>query len=276
MDYGQPRSTSYWRYTAVSPNPVDRSVRSRVESVLEQGDGLAGLCCRVVTISVHVSKSRIASVRCFRQHSHRLVALTYDDGPGPSLTSAVMKILHTSRAKATFFLLGRRVVQSSTLVSDLRDAGHELGCHTHDHLHAWKTWPSRITRDIDRGYETLSLWVPADGMFRPPYGKMTPWSYRAIRKRGARIGWWTVDSGDTWTKLPEPESVVERVRRAGGGVVLMHDFDREGIDREERAAFVLRTTELLLEMAKKDGLRVCTLGEVLDSMDRERAAKTRR
>ena len=56
----------------------------------------------------------------------------------------------------------------------------------------------------------------------------------------------------------------------------MHDFDREGVDREERAAFVLRTTELLLEMAKKEGLSVCTLGEVLDSMDRERAGKTRR
>ena len=51
----------------------------------------------------------------------------------------------------------------------------------------------------------------------------------------------------------------------------MHDFVSEGPDHEERAAFVLRTTDLLLEMAQRDGLRVCTLGEVLDSMDRGEA-----
>jgi peptidoglycan-N-acetylglucosamine deacetylase len=197
----------------------------------------------------------------------KILVLTYDDGPGERLSSQLMRMLGRSDAKATFFLLGFRTVRNPAVVDDLRQAGHELCCHTHDHTHAWKTRPSRVALDIDRGYETLSKWVPANGMFRPPYGKLTPWSYRAIRKRGARIGWWTIDSGDTWADLPEPESVVGRVQRAGGGVVLMHDFDRDGPDRGQRETFVVRTTELLLEMARREGFLVCTLGEMLDSMD---------
>lgn len=200
----------------------------------------------------------------------RLV-LTYDDGPGPMLTAECLNLLAGAGASATFFVLGMRVAGAQGLVDRIRAEGHEIGCHTHDHLHAWKIRPRRIVKDIDRGYETLSHWVERNGLFRPPYGKMTPWSYHAVQQRGARIGWWTIDSGDTHRVLPSPEAVVERVRRVGGGAVLMHDFDREGADREERATFVLRTTELLLEMAERDGLRICTLGESLDAMDRDQA-----
>jgi len=196
-----------------------------------------------------------------------LLSLTYDDGPGESLTPRVLDALAARDAKATFFLLGRRAAAAPGVADRVRDAGHEIGCHSHGHLHAWKTPPWRSAADVARGYETLSAWLPSPCLFRPPYGKLTPWTARAARRRGSRIVKWTVDSGDTWSAPPRVEDVVERVRRDGGGVVLLHDFDREGEDAAERAAFVVGVTEALLEAAPRQGWRVATLGEMLSEME---------
>lgn len=191
------------------------------------------------------------------------LTLSYDDGPGALMTPRLLQYLQALEARVTFFLLGRRVVQSPEIVDRIATAGHEIGCHTHDHLHAWKTSPWRVRADIDRGYETLSPWISSDAVFRPPYGKLTPWSIRALKRRGAPIVKWTLDSGDTWARLPRPADVVEKAKRDRGGVVLLHDFDREGPDREERADFVLDTTERLLIAAREEGWRVVTISELL-------------
>ena len=205
---------------------------------------------------------------------NRILSLTFDDGPCSRLTPALLEVLENRGARVTFFLLGRRVCENSQAVDRILACGHEIGAHSHDHRHAWRSSPWRVREDTHRGFDALEQWLGDRPLYRPPYGKTTIGGRVALKRHSARIGWWTIDSGDTHRVLPTPGGVVEGVRRAGGGVVLMHDFDREGPDREKRAAFVLRTTELLLEMAQREGLRVCTLGEVLDSMDRERAART--
>ena len=73
-----------------------------------------------------------------------------------------------------------------------------------------------------------------------------------------------MDSGDTWAALPPAQRTVDAVVRAGGGVVLMHDFDRG----PEREAFVLETTGLLLDAAAREGLNVMTLSELFSSRGR--------
>jgi len=191
------------------------------------------------------------------------LCLTYDDGPGESLTPRLLAALAAHDARATFFLLGRRAAVSPQIADRVRDAGHEIGCHSHGHLHAWKTPPWRSAADVARGYETLSAWLPSPCLFRPPYGKLTPWTARAARRRGSRIVKWTVDSGDTWLTLPRVEDVVERVRRDGGGVVLLHDFDRESKDSKQRADFVITATIALLESAAREGWRIMTVGDML-------------
>lgn len=198
-----------------------------------------------------------------RARSRHALVLSFDDGPGVNLTPLVAAALARGHAKATFFLLGKRAQAQPEIVSQLAEAGHELACHTHDHLNAWRVPPHRAAADISRGYQTLAPWVPAKGHFRPPYGKLTPLSALQIRRRGARIVLWTHDSGDTADgELPRAEQVVEAVVRDGGGVVLMHDFDREGIAAGQRADYVIEVTEGLLAAARQSGLRVMTVGEL--------------
>lgn len=198
--------------------------------------------------------------------SRRAICLTYDDGPGPTLTPRVLEILRRSGARATFFLLGRRAAEHPSIVDAAAAAGHELACHTHDHLNAWKCWPWRVAADIERGYESLARWVPPNGLFRPPYGKSTPFTRRQLQRRGAPVVRWTHDSRDTTHgDLPQPAEIIDAVIRDRGGVVLLHDFDR---GRDEaynaaRAGYVLEVTEGLLAAARSHGVQVITVGELI-------------
>jgi len=195
---------------------------------------------------------------CSERHA---LVLTYDDGPGERVTMPLLELLDRHGARATFFFLGMRAAEHPERAASVADRGHELGCHSQRHLHAWKEPPWTIYSDIERGYATLSRWLPSNAIFRPPYGKLALANWLSARMRGARIGWWTIDSGDCHEPLPDVETASRRIRENGGGVVLLHDCDRD----PEADAFVLRATEILLAQAEADGLTVMSLGELLSN-----------
>ena len=205
--------------------------------------------------------ARRVSERRLRQRcaETRSLVLTYDDGPGASLTPRLLDLLRARDARATFFLAGFRAAKHPRIVDEIAAAGHEIACHSQRHLNAWRAWPWRGVADIDAGYQTLARWVPKDGMFRPPHGKMTLATWAAVHRRQAPIGWWTIAAGDVARRLPDSNLPVEQARRVGGGVVLLHDFDRE----PERADFVLQSTARLLDAAQQERWTIRTLGELM-------------
>jgi peptidoglycan-N-acetylglucosamine deacetylase len=189
---------------------------------------------------------------------NRVLALTYDDGPSAALTPQLLDLLGNRGARASFFVLGEHAQKDPQIVDRIADEGHDIGCHSQRHLNAWTTLPHAAIADIDGGYECLSRWMKPDGMFRPPYGKMTLPTYRAIRRRGAPVWWWTIDSGDTGGVLPSAGQVVDKLRRDGGGVLLMHDFHRLA----SRDHFVAALTSELLEVAERESFRIKALSEL--------------
>ncbi len=193
-----------------------------------------------------------------RLAASRTVVLTYDDGPSSALTPHLLDVLAARGARATFFMLGARALEFPALVDRVAAGGHEVACHGHEHVSAWATWPWRAVADIDAGYRALAPWVPEHGAFRPPHGRLSLATWFALRRRGAPVHWWTLDSGDTRAERPAPDSVAHEVARAGGGIVLLHDADRG----PEHAQFVFAVTELVLQTAARRGLRVRTLSEL--------------
>lgn len=193
--------------------------------------------------------------RCIATKS---LVLTYDDGPGEKLTPQLLDLLKSRNARATFFLTGLRATDHPELVDEIAGQGHEIACHTQQHLNAWRTSPWRSVHDIDQGYQSLARWVPQDGWFRPPFGKLTLLTWARIKGRRAPLGWWTIRSGDDAEVLPETDTAVIKAKRDGGGVVLLHDFDRS----DQRAEFMLESTSKLLDAADDHGWKVCTLSEL--------------
>jgi peptidoglycan/xylan/chitin deacetylase (PgdA/CDA1 family) len=188
----------------------------------------------------------------------RQLVLTYDDGPTDAVTPKLLDMLGTRGVRATFFMLGRHARECPQIADRIIREGHDVGCHSYSHVNAWKSNPWDAIADINAGYNHLSSWIPANGMFRPPHGKMTLPTYWALRRRGAPVWWWTLDSGDTNDTIPSPGSVVDKLRNQGGGIILLHDADRGW----ERNNFVLEVTDILLDVAKRESFNVIPLREL--------------
>jgi peptidoglycan-N-acetylglucosamine deacetylase len=205
---------------------------------------------------------RVGRVQRLRQQlsKERLIALTYDDGPGATVTPRLLDLLRSYDARATFFMLGRSAQQHPEIADRVLAEGHDVGCHSDQHLNAWKVMPWTAIADIDAGYRRLAPWVAPDGLFRPPHGKVTLPTFWALCRRGAKAWWWTIDAGDTFAILPRPSDVADHVLNQGGGIILMHDLDRSA----ERNDFVLETSALLLDLAKRESLKITSLHHLYD------------
>jgi peptidoglycan/xylan/chitin deacetylase (PgdA/CDA1 family) len=199
-------------------------------------------------------------MNCARREvvKNRILALTYDDGPSSALTPQLLDLLQCRSARATFFMLGRHAQRHPHIVDRVIQEGHDVGCHSDQHVNAWKALPWKAVADINAGYERLSPWIQPNGMFRPPHGKMTLPTYWSIQRRRAPVWWWTIDSGDTHDVLPSASQVSDRLRREGGGIVLMHDLDRT----QPRNDFVLELTAALLNVAQQESLKIMPLRQL--------------
>lgn len=156
--------------------------------------------------------------------AQRAIALTFDDGPDPEETPALLDLLRRENVKATFFLIGRRVDEHPELARRIADEGHLVGNHSHNHR--WQntlTSPSAIARemtDAQGAIERATGVVPR--FYRPPIGLTTPNFQTAIRRVGLKLVGWEVRPFDT--QYPADE-VVKRVLRGvkPGSIVLLHD-----------------------------------------------------
>jgi len=192
------------------------------------------------------------------------LVLTFDDGPGSSLTPAILNILAESKAKATFFLLGRNIAGREAIVSQIAEQGHDICSHGYDHLHGWKVSPFRALSDIKRGWAAIDAALGTMRKkypFRPPNGKLNIICLLYLLVRQVPIVYWSIDSGDTWRRRPDSLRVTQLAERAGGAVSLAHDFDRKN---ENTNRFVVESVRAALAMAADKGMRVLTVSELLD------------
>lgn len=107
-------------------------------------------------------------------NTEKKVFLTFDDGPTQVITEKTLSILAKYEAKATFFMLGKQVIQNPLLAKEVLVAGHNIGNHSFSHLNGWQTANNLYFNDIKKAQDifekTLQL---SPTLFRPPYGKIS-------------------------------------------------------------------------------------------------------
>jgi peptidoglycan/xylan/chitin deacetylase (PgdA/CDA1 family) len=162
-----------------------------------------------------------------RQEGAAGVALTFDDGPHPEGTPAVLETLREAGAVATFFLAGEQVERRPGLVAEIVAAGHRVELHCHRHRNQLRLTPRRLLADADRAKAAIEeAGGQAIADYRPPYGIFSAAGLRAVRARGWRPVLWS-RWGRDWTRQATPASIVRRAT-AGigpGDIVLLHDAD---------------------------------------------------
>jgi peptidoglycan/xylan/chitin deacetylase (PgdA/CDA1 family) len=153
------------------------------------------------------------------------VVLTYDDGPDPKGTPAVLSALAEFGATATFFVLVGRARRNPGLLAEVIAAGHEIALHGVDHVRLTTLDPAEVlrrTRDGRAELEDLAR-MPVR-WFRAPYGALLLPHYRAVRKAGVMPVVWGPTPGD-WRHLSEERMVEDALAgtMVAGGILLAHD-----------------------------------------------------
>jgi peptidoglycan/xylan/chitin deacetylase (PgdA/CDA1 family) len=155
------------------------------------------------------------------------VAITFDDGPHPQGTPAVLETLREAGATATFFLAGEQVVRRPALVGEIVAAGHRVELHCHRHRNQLRLGPRQLLADSDRAKAAIEeAGGQAVSRYRPPYGIFSAVGLRAVRSRGWRPVLWS-QWGRDWTRRSTPASIARRAtaRARAGDVLLLHDAD---------------------------------------------------
>jgi len=175
-----------------------------------------------------VAPRAAASLAIPRRLSERAgVALTFDDGPHPVGTPAVLDVLAAAGAKATFFLVGEQVQRRPSLAAEIRAAGHLVALHGHRHRLQLRLSGGELERDLALGAAAIRDATGAEAILhRPPYGIYSDSGLRATRAAGLSPLLWS-RWGKDWRRLTTPARIAARATRdlRAGDVILLHDAD---------------------------------------------------
>ena len=227
------------------------------------GLGLAVLSAMAVD---HLSRSpRWQSFGRVLSHGDRqaaLVALSFDDGPNPRTTPQLLEVLRRTGTPASFFLVGRNIVEHPELARAIVAAGQGVGNHSFSHDAMVLEQPWRYRREIART-DALIRGLGYRGVirFRPPYGRkllVLPW---LLARQGRVDVLWDVNPQD-WT-LNDPVEISERVlaRVRPGSIVVLHEHPATVqaleplIQRLRRRGYRLVSLERLIQVAEHSPLR---------------------
>lgn len=201
-----------------------------------------------------------------RTHGSRqqpYVALTFDDGPDPEVTPAVLDALARHGARATFFVIGRALHAHPALGRRIEAEHHELGNHSLNHSR-WQNFfcESRQRKEIEGGAGAIAeLAQRAEPpLYRPPIGLKSPPFARAARALQLSVIAWSLHSHDSRTS--DPQRIARRVlaRIRPGDIVLMHDgHDLSGRHRPACA----QALPQILQGLREKGLQCVTVSELL-------------
>jgi peptidoglycan-N-acetylglucosamine deacetylase len=126
-------------------------------------------------------------------NSPRKLALTFDDGPNPTVTPKLLDLLDRYQAKATFFVIGKFARECPELLKETAERGHLIGNHTDAHPNLFWLKPDKITIELRCcNYSIVAATGTPARWFRPPYGYRNPWLAAAARELKQRVVTWSL------------------------------------------------------------------------------------
>ncbi len=195
------------------------------------------------------------------------VALTFDDGPDRDVTPRLLDALATRSARATFFVIGRKLdADRAPIVRRAAAEGHSIGCHSFGHARLFALQSARAVReDLRRAKEATEQAIGAPvSLFRPPIGHTNPTIARVAEELGMTIVGWSMRALDGLASAT-PERIVARVARGlhDGAIVCLHD----GAERDDFRPTVAATFPPIAAAAQRLGLALVSLHQGLPSID---------
>ena len=205
----------------------------------------------------------------YRTNSPRKLAITFDDGPNPTITPKLLDLLDRHNTRATFFLIGAFAREYPELVREISARGHVLGNHTETHPRLVWLRPPEIYVELRLGRSAIAdaLGMPPK-WFRPPWGLRNPWLAGVARDLDMRVVLWTLLPGDWRAKSKEwlirrmqPIAAhAKNAKQSGTGDILcLHDGDHRHQDGDR--TLTLAALEHWLPRWRDLGLEFVTIDD---------------
>jgi peptidoglycan-N-acetylglucosamine deacetylase len=195
---------------------------------------------------------------CRGSRQHRRVALTFDDGPDPRSTPALLEVLREARVEAVFFCVGEKVTAHPELAARIVREGHLVENHSYGHSYLMNFFTTRrVCAELTHAQMVIEQATGRQPrLFRPPIGLSNPRVFRAARALGLTVVGWTACGRDT--KVFEPARIVRRLtaRLRPGAILLLHDGNIPA-DR------LVATVKNLLDKLRANGYEVERLDRIL-------------
>ena len=187
---------------------------------------------------------------------NKVIALTFDDGPGP-YTAHLLDVLDQYGAKATFFLIGSKVSSQANVVRSIHARGHQLGNHSWSHPELPKLPVDQIAGEIDRTNDAIKQATGVTpAILRPPYGAVNGVVLEQLRLRGMSSILWSVDTRD-WADRNSDIVCSRAVAGARpGAIILMHDIHQTSVN----------AVPCILSALKQQGYSFVTVQGLLGNM----------
>jgi len=156
----------------------------------------------------------------------KIIYLTFDDGPHPVATTFVLDELKKYNAKATFFCIGKNVVDHPSIYKRIIDEGHTTGNHTQTHPNGWKTKTPLYLADVAEASTHIQ-----SNLFRPPFGRIKSSQVKgiaeAMKNKSAKIIMWDVLSGDFDESLSKEKCLKNVISNSDeGSIIVFHDSEK--------------------------------------------------
>jgi peptidoglycan/xylan/chitin deacetylase (PgdA/CDA1 family) len=184
---------------------------------------------------------RVAATCDLPSDGEQAALLTFDDGPHPEGTPAVLDVLRRHNARAVFFVVGSRVARAPALLTRILEEGHVLGNHSFAHPLDRSMGFAEYRADLrrcQRLIEDLTGTVPK--LFRPPLGQLSAAGWLASRLLGLQPVLWSIDSDDwRFRATADVDDAATRLSQQISGrpihdILLFHDervYTAELLDR---------------------------------------------
>jgi peptidoglycan-N-acetylglucosamine deacetylase len=182
------------------------------------------------------------------------LSLTFDDGPSPPCTEALLAVLSYYSVPATFFMIGERMLAQESTARHVERAGHAIGNHTRTHRNLCGAAFDDIEREIGRWGE----------YFRPPGGHCDEAMLDYLRQHNIQLVMWDADGLD-W-KLRTADEILANLAAqiasfpGDSGIILLHDGDSENLDGNRWAT--VEATDRIITRYRAQGFAFVPLSEM--------------
>ncbi|WP_258535654.1 polysaccharide deacetylase family protein [Bacillus sp. 03113] len=194
-----------------------------------------------------------------RLKEENTIALTFDDGPEPPYTIEILNILKKYQVKATFFVVGEKVIRNPEIIKRMHLEGHTIGIHHFNHVSSWFLSPFGLQKQLEQTKKAISECINENVIYyRPPWGHFNLFTLLISRKY--QVVTWSDILGD-WKTSVSKNLLLDKLRltKKDGSIIVLHDSGETFGADHDAPKYMIKNLEKYIQECQQKGIQFVAL-----------------